>query len=299
MLDFKPITLDIKEEYQKKSFIFNRSCLHTFATMFIWGQAKYVKVNDYFIFLAKYGEKYVYLFPVGDGDIKEVINLIKEDARERNIPLRIAGLNNDDVKTLANLFPESFDFIKKRDSEDYIYLISDLKNLEGKKFHSKRNHLNKFKRLFPNYSIEEITENNIEKVWDFAENWYNEKDDEDIIYEKKALRNAFDNYNRLGFSGLILYVDNHIIAFTLGSQTTHDTFDVHFEKASKSFDGAYAAINYFFANHISEKFPYIAYLNREEDMGIEGLRKAKLSYNPVILKERITAMEKQNDNTPS
>ncbi len=296
MLDFKPITLDIKDQYQNKSFNFSRSCLHTFATMFIWGQAKYVKINDYFVFLAKYGEKYVYPFPVGDGNIKEIVTLLEEDAKERNIPLRLSGLNHSDVEFLSENFPQKFEFIQKRDFEDYIYLLEDLKTLAGRKFHSKRNHLSKFKKLFPNYAVEEINENNLDKVWAFAEKWYNEKDDEDIIYEKNALKRAFDNYNQLGFSGLLLTVDDRVIAFTLGSQTTKDTFDIHFEKAEKSFDGAYAAINYFFANYISEKFPYITYLNREEDMGIDGLRKAKLSYNPVFLKERITAVEKQNDN---
>lgn len=292
MLDFQPVTIDIKEEYQNKSFYFDRSCLHTFATMFIWGHAKYVKINDYFVFLAKYGEKYVYPFPTGSGDIKEIITLLEEDARDRNIPFRLSGLNNDDVKILTEAFPEKFEFIRKRDYEDYVYLTDDLKNLSGRKFHAKRNHISKFKKLFPHYSVEEINENNIEKVWDFAEKWYDEKDDEDIIYEKKALRRAFDNYNSLGFEGLLLSVDDRVIAFTVGSQTTKDTFDVHFEKASKDFDGAYAIINYFFANHISEKFPHITYLNREEDMGIEGLRKAKLSYNPAFLKERISAVKK-------
>ena len=75
MLDFKPVTIDIKEEYQNKSFPFNRSCLHTFATSFIWGHAQYVIINDCFVFLAKYGEKYVYLFPVGNDNLKEIEEL--------------------------------------------------------------------------------------------------------------------------------------------------------------------------------------------------------------------------------
>lgn len=296
MLEFKPVTLDIKDEYQEKSFNFQRSCLHTFATMYIWGQAKYTKVNDFFVFLAKYGDKYFYPFPVGEGDVKEVIKLLEKDAKERNIPLKISGLNNDDVNLLSESFPEKFDFIRKRDSDDYIYLTADLKNLSGRKFHSKRNHISKFKRLYPNYSVEKISKDNIDAVLSFAEKWYNEKDDEDIIYEKIALKRAFDNYDALGFEGLALSVDNEVIAFTLGSQTAKDTFDVHFEKAFKSVDGAYTAINFFFANYITEKFPHITYLNREEDMGIEGLRKAKLSYYPFILKERITAVVNENDN---
>jgi len=291
MLDFKPITTDIKEEYQRLSFNHTRSCLHTFATLFIWGQAQYAFIDGFFVFLAKYGDKYTYLFPVGDGDLKSVIELLLEDARERNIPFKLSGLNNNDVEALKNLFPEKFSFYSTRDFEDYIYLASELKTLEGRRFHSKRNHFNKFKKLYPDFSFEEISEANVEKAWNFALKWYDTRNDEDIDYEKKALRCAFDNYSSLGFEGILLSVNGEVIALTLASQTTSDTFDVHFEKASTDYAGAYAAINCLFANHITEKYPYIKYLNREEDMGIEGLRKAKLSYNPVFLQERINAKE--------
>ncbi len=291
MLDFKPLSTDIKEEYEKFSFNHTRSCLHSFATMFIWGQAHYTVVDGFFVFLVKYGDKYLYPFPVGNGDIKHIIEILINDAKERNIPLRISGLNKDDEKLLNKLFPEKFTFLSKRDSEDYIYLLDDLKDLEGRKFHAKRNHLNKFKRLYPDFSLEEINKSNIKKVWEFALKWYDIRNDEDIVYEKKALKRAFDDYEVLGFVGMLLSVNGQIVAFTLASQTTNNTFDVHFEKALKNFDGAYTAINYFFANHISENYPFIKYLNREEDMGIEGLRKAKLSYNPIFLQERITATE--------
>lgn len=291
MLDFKPVTPDIKDQYQKLSFSKNRSCLHTLATMFIWGHAKYAVVDGFFVFLAKYGEKYVYPFPVGDGDLKHIIELLALDAKERNIPFKLSGLNNDDVETLKKLFPEKFTFSSRQDYEDYIYLIDDLKNLEGRKFHQKRNHLNKFKRLFPYYTVEEINEKNIPAIWDFASKWFDTRDDEDIIFEKLALRRAFDNYHSLGFEGLALSIKGQIIAFTLASQTSNDTFDVHFEKADTTFDGAYTAINNFFAAYISEKYPFIKYLNREEDMGIQGLRKAKLSYNPHHMQERINATE--------
>ncbi len=291
MLDFKPVTPDIKDQYQKLSFSKNRSCLHTLATMFIWGHAKYAVVDGFFVFLAKYGEKYVYPFPVGDGDLKHIIELLMLDAKERNIPFRLSGLNNADAEAVKNLFPDKFIFTSKRDHEDYIYLLDDLKFLSGRKFHQKRNHLNKFKLLYHNYTVETISEDNIPAVWDFALKWFNSRNNEDIAYEQQALKRAFDNYSLLGFEGIVLSVNGQVIAFTLASQTSNDTFDVHFEKADTSFDGAYTAINNFFATYISEKYPLIKYLNREEDMGIEGLRKAKLSYNPHHMQERISVTE--------
>lgn len=291
MLDFKPITLNIKEQYESLSFKKDKSCLHTFATMFIWGNIQYVKIDNCFAFHGRYGKKNVYPFPIGEGDYIKIINLLSEDAKERNIPLHFSGLTQEDVIFLENNFPEKFNFSSKRDSQDYIYKIDDLASLSGKKYHSKKNHLNKFNKTFPEFKIEVINKTNAIKALTFAEEWYNNRNDEDIIYEKNALKKAFDNYDELGFEGIMLSSDNKILAITLASQTTENTFDVHFEKALKDADGAYTAINYYFANYIKEKYPRIEFLNREEDMGIEGLRKAKLSYHPYKMAERISATE--------
>lgn len=296
MLDFKPITIDIKNEYQKLAFCHQRSCLHTFQTMFIWGQAMYTVLDGFMVFLTKYGDKYTYLFPVGNGDIKHIIEILKNDAKERNIPFKLSGLNDDDAEVLNNLFPQKFLFSSNRDYEDYLYYADDLRMLPGKKFHAKRNHLNKFKKLYPDFLIEEINQNNVNKAWEFALKWYESRNDENIIYEQKALKCAFDNYASLGFEGMLLTVNEQVIAFTVASQTTSDTFDVHFEKASKDYDGAYTAINYFFSNYLFDKYLFVKYINREEDLGIQGLRKAKLSYYPCKMIKRITATEIKNDN---
>lgn len=107
--------------------------------------------------------------------------------------------------------------------------------------------------------------------------------------EQSAIRKAIRHRQSLGLEGLLLRVNGEIAAMTLGSPLSETVFDVHFEKALDCYEGAYAAINRAFARYIRDKYPAAMYLNREDDMGLEGLRKAKLSYNPACLHEKYWA----------
>ena len=120
--------------------------------------------------------------------------------------------------------------------------------------------------------------------------WYNQKgEDHSLSYEKAVFGRAMDNFDGLGLEGLVLYSGEQVIAVTFASLYEEDTFDVHFEKAVPTIDGAYTAINYEFARYIKAKYPQVKFLNREEDMGILGLRKAKESYYPDYLLEKYSA----------
>ncbi len=287
MIDFKPFSLKIREEYN--DYIFKKNeygCEHTFANMFMWGDLKYAKINGYFVFFACYNGKCIYPFPVGEGEIKPVLDEIINDASERKVPLRFTGVTPEDKAILEELYPDEFSFTVNRNSQDYVYLIDDLKTLAGKRYHAKRNHLNRFYKAFPHYVTEIITESNLSEAKKMIEGWYGEQEDDDFSHEKRAVKKAFDNYSLLGFEGMMLSCDGRILAITMASRLSEKIFDVHFEKADRNADGAYTAINYLFANYLSEKYPEIEYLNREEDMGLEGLRKAKLSYYPHHLVEK-------------
>ncbi len=287
MIAFEPLSLKIREEYNV--YIFKKSeygCEHTFANMFMWGDLEYTKLNGYFVFFARYNGKSIYPFPVGEGDIKPVLDEIIKDASERGIDLRLTGITAEDKAVLERLYPEKFLFTVNRNSQDYVYLIDDLKSLTGKKYHAKRNHLNRFYKAFPHYTTEIINEDNIPEVRKMVENWYSEQESDDFSYEKRALKRAFENYSVLEFEGMMLKCDGRILAITMASRAGKNVFDVHFEKADRTADGAYTAINYLFANYLAEKYPEIEFLNREEDMGLEGLRKAKLSYYPHHLAEK-------------
>ena len=172
-----------------------------------------------------------------------------------------------------------------RDYFDYIYSRQELAELKGKNFQPKRNHVNKFKRTY-NYKYTPLTVDLIPHCLELEEKWCEEHDceeEESLINERKALNIALRNFDALGLVGGALWVDDEIVGLTYGAPVNHDTFAVHIEKADSHIDGSYNILNQEFARHIPELY---VYLNREEDLGIPGLRKAKLSYRPVILLEK-------------
>ena len=165
--------------------------------------------------------------------------------------------------------------------------------LAGKKLQAKRNHVNKFKRTY-NYEYRPITSGHIQECLELEAEWCkanNCDQREGTGNERQALVYALHHFEELGLTGGILYVEEHIAAFTFGMPINRDTFGIHVEKADTRIDGAYAMINYEFANHIPEQYTY---LNREEDLGIEGLRKAKLSYQPALILEKYVACLKED-----
>ena len=162
-----------------------------------------------------------------------------------------------------------------------------LAELKGKKLQRKRNHCNRFYLLHHGCTTEPITEENAPEVKAMLEDWYAQKLAADptasFYLEQAAIARALEHRDALGMEGLILRYKGKIIAMTMGSALSEDTFDIHFEKATEGYDGAYAAINREFARYLREKYPALLWLNREDDMGLEGLRKAKLSYYPEKL----------------
>ena len=155
--------------------------------------------------------------------------------------------------------------------------------MKGNKFQQKRNHVNRFKKTYPNWEYKSATPELIKLCIEKENEWYESNDDykhQDIGNERQALLFAMTHAEEIGVKGGVLFVDNKVVAFTFGYPINHKTFGVHFEKADINYTGAFTVINQMFANDIPEEFEYI---NREEDLGIEGLRKAKLSYNPEFL----------------
>lgn len=294
MIDFKRITLDKKKEYERYLFDGNeRGCEYSFANLYMWGRQSAQVVYDHLVLFSQYNRRSVYPFPVGTGDKKAVIDAIIADSEERGIPCRFTGLTQRDRKILEDLYPGMFSFHCDRDFFDYVYDINDLAELRGKKYHSKKNHFNKFVTNNPDYRVEEINESNTDKVRNMVETWYTDRmeeaPDSDFQMEIVAIDKALRHYKELGMEGLVMFIGDEVVAMTLASFTSKDTIDVHFEKARRDIDGGYAVINCEFAKHIRKKYPQVKYLNREDDMGIEGLRKAKESYRPHHMVEKCWA----------
>ncbi len=298
MLNFLPLKTEDKPLYDKYLLACKeRGCEYSFANLFLWGRQKAVIHEGNLAFFCQFNRKSVYLFPVG-GDLKPTLDAIIADAQKRGIPCRLTGLTQEESVQLEHWYPGQFYIRPDRDSFDYIYSVEDLAELKGKKLQRKRNHCNRFKLLHPGCTATPITDENTPKVLEMLDTWYTRRKAADptasFYLEQVAITKALQNRTALGMEGLVLQEKGRIIAMTLGSRLSEDTFDVNFEKAAEGYDGAYAAINREFARYIREKYPEIRWLNREDDLGLEGLRKAKLSYCPDRLIEKYWACLKED-----
>ena len=282
MIAFRDITIQDKDTitaYTMNSC--RRNCDLSFSNLCSWRflyHTKFAIINNFLVFKFWAGDELAYMMPVGEGNLEEVLNELIEDARQEGEPFCMLGVCSCMREDLEAIMPGQFGFTVDRDYADYIYLRSDLATLKGKKFQSKRNHINKFRNTYPDYKYSPITKDRIQECLELEAKWCKANDcdqQEGTGNERRALIYALNHFEELGLTGGILHVNGQIVAFTFGMPINKETFGVHVEKADTSIDGAYAMINYEFANHIPEQYIYI---NREEDLGIEGLRKAKLSY---------------------
>ena len=285
MISFKDITLADKDtitSFTMKSD--RRNCDLSFSNLCSWRflyDTKFAVVDNFLVFKFWAGEQLAYMMPIGTGDLKAILRKLIEDADKEKQSFCMLGVCSNMRVDLETTLPSQFVFTEDRDYADYIYLKSDLSTLKGKKFQSKRNHINRFRNTYPDYEYTPITPDRIQECLDLEAEWCkvnNCDQQEGTGNERRALIYALHNFEALGLTGGILHVNSKIVAFTFGMPINHDTFGVHV--------GAYAMINYEFANRIPEQYIYI---NREEDLGIEGLRKAKLSYQPVTILEKYMA----------
>lgn len=267
-----------------------RNCDLSFSNLCSWRflyNTQFAIYNGFLLLKFWADGELVYMMPVGNGDIKDTLRALHDDAHRENHPFCMVGVCTDQCNELEQLMPGLFSFTANRNYADYLYLRNELATLTGKKFQAKRNHVNKFKRTYT-YQYAPITPSLIPECMELERKWCmanNCEQHEGTGNERQALTYALQHFSELGLTGGILHADGQIVAFTFGMPVNHDTFGIHVEKADTNIDGAYAMINYEFARHIPEQYTY---LNREEDLGIEGLRKAKLSYQPAIILEKYT-----------
>ena len=281
MIGFKELKITDKPLFERYAAKYlNKGCEMSFGNLFMWGKQEIAELDNHLVFLATFSKSF-YPFPLGEGDKKKIIDSLIEDAKERGIEFNLTSITEEEKAELERLYPDKFEFSTTIDSYDYVYSIDDLAHLLGKKYHKKRNHLNNFKKAYPEYTISPISTENKEKVEKMVEKWYESKEESGSLdYERVVFKRAMDNYDALELEGLVLENGGEVLAVTFASRMNAETFDVHFEKAIPTAQGAYVAINCEFANYIKNKYPDVKYLDREEDMGLEGLRKAKQSYYP-------------------
>ncbi len=289
MLEFRTPQIEDKSHAEeilyKLNYRINENC---FGDIFIWRNTYNTKIafsNNYMFVKFVSGKTHYYLFPAGKGNLEEAVKLLYEDAMQNGDKFYMACVTPEMKTELDDIFPDKFDYEPTRNTFDYIYNSSDLITLSGRKFHSKRNHIARFEAL-GDWHYEEITRENIAACRKMSDQWCKINGcgtDSSLRAEHCAVEQAFSNYFELGLKGGMIVLDGRIVAFAMGQKLCGDTFIVHIEKAFSDVEGAYTIINREFASHNAEKF---AYINREDDAGVEGLRKAKLSYHPAILLEK-------------
>lgn len=290
MLEFKDIELKDKERItaalRSSDFM---GCEYSFANNMAWKRLAGSKISffkDFYIccaFETNDGAPH-FIFPAGSGDYRLVIGEMKRFSESTGNPMIISGVTEKTLGMLGELFPGQFTAEYDRDSSDYIYLSDDLASLKGRKYHGKRNHFSKLK----DYVYSPIKENDFDDCICFCTQSYNECSgihDHSSVAEQYAINTYFNYFGELGLCGGIIRINGQTAAVTLGEQLNSETFCVHIEKADTSFPGIYAGINKLFAADAAKDLKYI---NREEDMGIDGLRKAKLSYHPAFLLNKYT-----------
>ena len=294
MIEFKRLKLSQKEDYEKILFACpGRSCEYAFANMYLWGRQEGAFFPDCVVFFSHFNGKSIYPYPMGAGDRRAALERILADARQRGIPCRITSMTKAEAEELEGWFPGKFLIRTDRDRFDYVYAIDDLADLKGRKFQKKRNHVNRFRAEYPEAVSVPLEPDNLEKAQEMVEDWYRQRLEEDphgeYLLERIAMDRSFRHFKALGMEGLMLMDGDQVLAVTMASRLSRNTMDVHFEKAREDGDGAYAAVNCEFARYLRLKYPDVRFLDREDDMGLEGLRKAKLSYNPHHLVEKYTA----------
>ncbi len=287
-LEFRQVKLEDKElidSYIKKQN--SKSCSISFANIYLWEphyKVTFTIVENMLVFRSN-GEKPYFSFPIGGGDVKKAIDFMMEYCKEMNLEFKMYGVTQEQFHVIEELYPGEFQVEYNRDEANYVYETEKLINLSGKKYHGKKNHINKFKRLYPDWQYEDITDENLEECIEMAYGWRKENDcdtNELKRVEFCVSLNALKKLKELELIGGLIRAEGKVVAITVGEPLTNDTFVIHIEKAYAGVEGAYPMINREFLAHHATDYMYV---NREEDTGAEGLRKAKLSYKPVFMVE--------------
>lgn len=293
MLEFHEVTVEDKCRLQPMlQNEKNRGCEYTFGNVILWSKIYATKVAYYnegaVIRHDRHGAGY--LVPVGEYDLKNILELMLEDAKKSKHEDRFSILAADkaDFEKIDTIFPSRFKYKDERDYAEYVYLSENLRELPGKKYHNKRNHIARFLDNNPDYSFNVITKDNIERVKVMNEEWrkrYEIEANDSLKEEISVAARAFDLFFESGLDGGFIESNKEIIAYSMGEAINDSTYCIHLEKAFHDIQGSYAVINRDFARHFCKDYIYI---NREDDVGEEGLRRAKLSYYPEIITEKIT-----------
>lgn len=294
---WKRISLSEANRYGTIAALENSSSADfAFANIYMWDETYcqlLAYVLDRAVVRVHRGNQQYYVCPIGTGPLRPVIDALHEDAEKSGVPFCLSGVTASYLAKLTEDYPDRFTVTADRNYYDYIYEADNLISLSGKSLHAKKNHCNRFSKQY-SWSFEPIETSSFSDCMAIVDAWDAAHAGVDTVTEEnRAIRRGFAAWNTLHLLGGILKVDEKLVAFSVGEQVSADTACVHFEKTLPGWDEAYPVINREFARYLKMQIPEIRYINREDDMGLENLRKAKESYQPVSLLEKYTLCWKE------
>lgn len=250
-------------------------------------------IGDWLVFRFYADGHLAYMLPCGGGFPRDILTLLLEDSRQLGHPFLMLGVCEDFVPCIGRAMPGTFHFSHNRDYSDYIYDRNALSTLAGKALQAKRNHVNRFLAAYPDYEFRHLTQQEIPLCRELELRWQHDKQGTNPVAEayeneRRSMNFVFDHWDELDSMGGCLFVNNRLVAFTFGSKINENSFNVCVEKADIRYEGAYAVINRDFVRSLPPEYLYI---NREEDLGINGLRQAKSSYRPLRLLHKYSVTE--------
>lgn len=299
MLELQEITIEKKDEINR---FLSRRCSQnsefTFTNLFMWRKSydiKYLILDDMLCLMPKHGDgPRSATFPIGfvkeDGterDIKGVVNTLLDECKNYGYQPLLRIYDERALQKLIEVFPGKFLISEDINSFDYVYRVEDLINLSGKKYHAKKNHVNKFQSLYA-WEYQPIFKENLEECLDLFGKWHQNKgeDTTGLDEEKEAVQELFSQWDALDVRGGCIRVNGEMVAFSVGEPLCGKTAVIHLEHADTNYQGSFAIMNQQFLEHEWKDFEYV---NREEDMGIPGMRRVKESYRPAFMVKKYIA----------
>ena len=290
---FKRLAIEDKNIFEKFVYPYKfLSCEYSFTTLYIWREACdvcFTIYKDALIIKKKDFEgRYYFMQPLGysSENLKEIIDMLMVYKTENDMEYLFKDLEEEFMEEIRNIYDDVKDICieEDRDNFDYLYESEKLIKLSGKKLHGKKNHYNSFVKNY-DYEVKDIEDAEVIKdVIIAAEKWYEANNDDYMLKcELQGIKDILKNMKIINTKGIAVYVDDKIVAFSLGEKLNDDLAVIHIEKADVNYSGVYSFINKAF---VDRNFNDVKIINREQDLGIAGLRKSKLSYHPFKLEKK-------------
>ena len=293
-MEFKPFRIEDKARIDSYFSVHHYEQIDcTFNTLFLWQdayQTSWAEQDGILFVRAGTGKDTFFMPPFAKEEENFVhgLALIHEEYDKLGLPFRLKSASSWVTEQIERLVPGKYDFIEDRDNEEYIYRTEDMIRLPGKKLRMKKNHLNGFLRQYADYQYEAITKENLEDAKAGIHDWFLRHGD--IEEEEQAIKRCFDHWDALGVKGAVIRIYGKVEAFTNGDSINEKMAHIIFEKANPEIRGLYQAINRDFLMH---EFADTEFVNREEDLGLPGLREAKMGYHPDHLTEKYDVVLKE------